>query len=91
MQFQELQNHTNGQKNKCTKGGIRSKFIQEGVSIPVLVGQIFRDLFRFISVYSGYSGILFRIFRDFFKGNSIDLGTHFLKSKLNVQKWHASF
>ncbi len=26
------------------------------VNIPVSVGQIFRDLFRFIPVYSGYSG-----------------------------------
>ncbi len=27
-----------------------------GVNIPVLAGQIFRDLLRFIPVYSGYSG-----------------------------------
>ncbi len=59
---------------------------REGVNIPVLVGQIFRDLFRFIPVYSGCSGILFRIFRDFFKGNCMDLGTHFLKSKIKCSK-----
>ncbi len=67
------------------------------VNIQVLVSQIFRDLFRFIPVYSGYSGILFRIFRDFFKGNCVHLGTHFLKKKLKdkctkmtwlVPKWN---
>ncbi len=61
------------------------------LNIPVLVWQIFWDLFRFILVYSGYSRILFRIFRDFFKENCMDLGTHFLKSKVKCSKWHDWF
>jgi hypothetical protein len=38
-----------------------------GVNIPILVRQTFRDVFRFIPVYSRFFQDLFRIFRDLFK------------------------
>ncbi len=48
--------------------------------------SVFRD---FIPVYSGYSGILFRVFRDIFKGNCMDPSTQILKLEDKcAKKWH---
>jgi hypothetical protein len=71
LPFRDLVPQKAGRKSVLLRVSIKKaeKLAARGLNIPVLVGKIFQDLFKFIPVYSG---IFFPDIPGLYKGKNID-------------------